>query len=383
MLIKIIQKISFYFKRITRKKVISLKPKTKSKGNVLISYITSPFISQNKSLISMSHTNIWECYNIVKTFLEYGYSVDVIDWYNNNFIPKKNYKVFIDIHSNLERISPLLNKDCKKVLHITGCHWLYQNKMEYERLLELQKRRKVTLQPRRIAKPSLGIEYADYATILGNEFTISTFSYIKKPIYQIPISSVITYDFYEDKDYNKCRKNYLWLGSTGAILRGLDLLLEAFVQMPDYNLTICGPIINEIDFRDAFYSELFNSPNIKTLGWVDVGSTEFSEVIENCIALVYPSFSEGCASSVITCMHAGLIPVVSRHSGVNVADFGFIIDNPSVKEIKEKVKKLSSLGKKELEERSRRVWEYARKNHTREKFAEEYRNFVNNFLNIR
>lgn len=49
------------------------------------------------------------------------------------------------------------------------------------------------------------------------------------------------------------RENFLWLGSRGAVLKGLDLVLEAFARMPD--LQVSGPVEDEADFAAA-YGEL-------------------------------------------------------------------------------------------------------------------------------
>ena len=46
----------------------------------------------------------------------------------------------------------------------------------------------MTLPTRRSLKPNIAIEHADYATILGNEFTVSTYV-AKKPLYRVPISA--------------------------------------------------------------------------------------------------------------------------------------------------------------------------------------------------
>ncbi len=87
-----------------------------------------------------------------------------------------------------------------KILHITGAHWLFQNQAEYTRLLALQQRRGVTLNPRRIAPAIAGIEHADCATILGNQFTMGTFRYAGKPLYRIPLSTTIQYPWPEEKN---------------------------------------------------------------------------------------------------------------------------------------------------------------------------------------
>jgi len=363
--------------------IVTINPDAEIKGNVLISYIIGPFLLKPGQLVSNSHTNQWECLQIAKTFLVLGYSVDIISWNNQKFVPKRNYSFFIDIHNNLERLSPLINQDCVKILHITGAHWLFQNQAEYGRLLALQQRRGITLIPRRIVPSSMGIEHADFATIKGNQFTINTFRYAQKPTYRIPTSTPVLHPWQEDKDYEACRNRFLWLGGGGMVHKGLDLVLEAFAEMPEYHLTVCGSVQSEKDFENAFYRELYQTPNIHTIGWIDVSSSKFLEITKNCIGLIYPSCSEGCSGSVVACLHAGLIPIVSYESGVDVNDFGFILKDCSINEIKNSVKTLSSLSTQELELRAKKAWEFARENHTREKFSEAYRHFVTDVLGVR
>lgn len=367
-------------KNFWRPKLVSLQTSQKINGKVLLSYCIEPFLLKPSQATPNYHTNQWECLQIAKTFLNFGYSVDIINWNDREFIPKQDYSFLIDIHSNLERLTPLLNSNCVKILHITGANWLFQNQAEYKRLSALQQRRNISLMPRRIAPFSLGIEYADYATILGNQFTINTFAYAKKPIYQIPLSTTVTYPWPEDKDYNSCRNRFLWFGSSGMVHKGLDLVLEAFREMPEYHLTVCGPVTNEQDFVQAFYQELYLTPNIQTIGWCDISSPQFLEITKNCIALIYPSCSEGQAGSVVTCMHSGLIPIVSYESGVDVNDFGLVLKNCSIAEIKDYIKKIANLPDRELKQRSKQAWEFARNNHTREKFAAAYQDFVINLL---
>ena len=155
---------------------VSLLPDGSVKGRVLLSYIVEPFLTPQRQEISSTHTNFWECTQIARTFLEFGYAVDVIDWVDTAFVPRLEYSFVVDIHSNLERLAPLLDSACVKILHITGSHWLFQNQAELKRLYGVQQRRGVTLLPRRTVPPSLGIENADFATIIGNEFTMSDLS---------------------------------------------------------------------------------------------------------------------------------------------------------------------------------------------------------------
>jgi glycosyltransferase involved in cell wall biosynthesis len=358
-------------------KIVTLSSDKYNKGDVLLSYITQPFNLEEDDPLFYSHTNQWECKQIANAWVNHGYNVDIIDWDNATFLPKKDYSVFIDIHSNMERIAPLLGKNCKKILHITGAHWRFQNNAENKRLSALKGRKGITLQPRRQVPPSLGIEYADCATILGNAFTQGTFAFSKKPLYPIPLSTTMQLPFFENKEFDKIRKNFLWFGGPGLVHKGLDLVLESFSELPEYHLTICGPIKQESDFEKTYYKELYQLPNIKTLGFIDVRSNQFNKIIENTCALIYPSCSEGQAGSVITCLHAGLLPIISYESGVDIDDFGILLKKCSIDEIKESMKTVSAFSGDELKTMSNNAWQYARKNHMRDNFSECYDQFVN------
>lgn len=366
------------------KRIIQLKPDNKApvKGNVLISYITAPFRQKVEDGWPTSHSNYWECFQMARTYLDFGYAVDIIDWTDKGFLPKKNYDVFIDIHSNMERLAPFLYDECLKILHITGAHWLFQNHAEYARLIALQQRRGISLLPHRIVPPSLGIEYADCATIVGNRFAINTFAYANKPIHRIPVSSSVTFPWIAGKDFDACRRTFLWIGSSGLVHKGLDLVLEAFIDIKDCELHICGPVQDETDFVKAYSKELHNTANIKNHGWIDVAGPEFPALAGRCAAVVYPSCSEGTAGSVITCLHAGLIPIVSMESGVDTGDFGFLLRNNTTDDIKKMIRVVAGLSTDELRARSKKAWEFAQANHTREEFAMAYQQVVAKLLDI-
>lgn len=370
------RKIVLSYKHMTGNDVVSLFAPVKSDKNVLLSYITRPFEIDQNSLEFLSHTNKWECLQIAQTWVDHGYNVDIIDYDNNLFKPKKKYSVFIDIHSNMERLSSQLGKDCKKILHITGAYWDFQNRAEKGRLSNLQKRNNFYLAPRSQVPPSRGIEFADCATILGNKFTKGTFSKFEKKLYEIPLSTTIEYPFFE-KDFSKINKNYLWFGSSGMVHKGLDLVLDVFRELPDYNLTVCGNVSKERDFEKAYYEELYCLPNIKTLGFIDVRSDIFLDVIKNTTALIFPSCSEGQSGCVVTCMHAGLIPVISYESGVSVSnESGIILKDNSIEEIFCSIRNLSQKPADELRTMAQNSWLYARTYHTRENFIKYYCNFV-------
>ena len=359
---------------------VALRTPHVARGRVLLSYVLDPFLLRQGQGVPYSHTNFWESYQIAQTCLELGFDVDAISYRNESFVPKNDYSLMIDARKNLERLAYVVGNDCIKVMHIDTSHTLFHNAGEATRLLALQRRRGVTLQPRRFETPNLAIEHADCATMLGNEYTGRTFQYAKKPIYRIPISTPSLYPWPHEKDFGACRRNFVWFGSGGLVHKGLDLVLEAFSEMPDVRLTVCGPVSAEPDFEQAYYKELYQSENISTVGWVDVRSPKFIGVLNNSVGLVYPSCSEGQCGSVVSCLHGGLIPLITRESGVDADDFGFYLQDCSVDTIKDSVKQVTSLSTRDLEQRAREAWEFARAHHTRESFAAAYRDALQKIL---
>jgi len=139
-------------------------------------------------------------------------------------------------------------------------------------------------------------------------------------------------------------------------------------------------LVGKIDpadpFVQAYKREMYELPNIKTIGWLDPGSVQFKDICAKSLGLVYPSCSEGCAGSVVLCMHAGLIPIVSRESGIDTGSFGVTLRDNSVESIREVVRTLAKASVSELQKRAADSWSYARANHTRDRFAQVFGEFV-------
>ena len=365
-------------------KVVSLEPRGRSQGNVLLSYHIKPFLLKPGELIPNSHARQWRCLQIARTFLDLGYSVDVIDSHNHVFQPKKPYALYVGHRINFDRVAGLLNSDCIKIVHLDTAHWVYNNYSTYRRKLELQQRRGITIKGSdRIVEQTLALEHADCVTICGNEFSVNTLRYSGKPIYKLPQTPLVVYPWPDDKEFGSCRANFLWFGSGGFVHKGLDLVLEAFAEVPNYHLYVCGPLQKEKDFVKSYYKELYETPNIHAVGWVDVDGPEFLEIVNKCLAVVYPSCSEGQAGSVVACLHAGLIPIISYESGIDVEDFGIILKDNSIKTIQDAVQMTSNLPVPQLQQMAQNAWEFARSRHTRDKFTEEYKKVILDIMDSR
>lgn len=358
--------------------MVSLLPAGKPRGNVLLSYVINPFLRSAGEAISDSHTHHWESFQIAQTFLDLGYAVDVISYMNSTFVPQRRYDYFIAARTQLERIAHSLNRDCVIVAHLDTAHWITSNSSAYTRLLDLKNRRHTGLKNSvKLIEANLAIEHAHLATVLGNDYTIDTYRYAGKPIFRIPISTTAVYDWNPDKDFEHGRNHYLWFGSSGFVHKGLDLVLEAFTFLPEHHLTVCGPLDEEKEFVAAYHKELYETPNIHAEGWVDVNGDRFRKIAARCAGLVYPSCAEGGGGSAITCMHAGIVPLLSREASVDIdAECGVLLHDSHVDSLVAAIRAFSGLPASRLQQMARNAWLRARAMHTREHFAMEYRRFV-------
>ncbi len=129
-----------------------------------------------------------------------------------------------------------------KIAHLDTAHFLTNNANAMERLRRVRDRHQVSLRSTRMVENNWAIEAADMGCVLGNAFTEESYRFAGKPIHRIPLSSVRQYDWLADKDFDACRKTYLWFGSGGFAHKGLDLVIDAFADLPDHRLLICGPL---------------------------------------------------------------------------------------------------------------------------------------------
>src|SRR5690625_1746553 len=329
---------------------------------VLISYILEPFLLPSWDQVSNAHTNQWESLQMARTFLDMGFGVDVISYRNESFVPKRDYRLFIGARTNFERIAKTLPASCVKVAHLDTSHWMTNNANAYGRALGIKERRGLAVDlPRKVVEPNWALEAADYGTILGNEFTASSYEYASKPVFRLPLPSAQTFEWPHGKSFAEARRKFVWFGSDGLVHKGLNLALEAFAQLPELELYVCGPIDEEPGYREAFRRELFELPNIHTVGWVDIAGEEFRRVVSECAFLLYPSSAEGGGGSVITAMQAGLIPVVTREASVDVAPgFGVELAQDSLDSIMRSARDLAARPAPELEAMARRAREGSR-----------------------
>jgi glycosyltransferase involved in cell wall biosynthesis len=357
------------------RRVVSLPAATAAPvGRVLLSYVVDPFLVANETAISHAHTQDWECWAMAATWRELGFAVDVVHWTHAAFVPTRSYDLLIDPRLNLERLAPLVGPACLKILHAETAHWATSDREQLRRLDQLARRRGRRLTRTRLVGENRGIETCDCAVVLGNEWTLATYRPFGKPLYRVPISNAFDYPAPERKEFDAVRGRFLWFGGVGFVHKGLDLALEALAGADGLHLDVAAPIDREPDFVALYERELLRTPNVRALGWLDVGSPRFLEVADANLAIVFPSCSEGGGGSVVTAMHAGLVPVATAAASVDFGPGeGVEIGEATVEGVRAACRALAAQPAGELRALATAAWRRARSTHSRAHFRANYR----------
>ena len=366
-----------WLRRIRRidQKTVRLEAKGASdRGRAVLSYIIDPVLGDGAS-IEHSHTHFWESRQIAVTLAELGMTVDCVHWTNGEYVPEGEVDLLIDVRTNLEQWAPH-HPQARKVAHLDTCHHRFNNEAQMERHRALTERRGVNLQPFKLMPETRGIETCDLATYLGNSITRASYDFADKPMTRIPVSVPQQYAW-QERDWERARRRFVWFGSGGLVHKGLDLVLETFAKSPDLELLVCGPIDRERDFERHYQRELYRTPNINTLGWLDVLSPSFLRQLKGVGGLVYPSCAEGGGASALTCMHAGIVPLLTPEASVDLEeDRGVVLRDLSIDGLKSAVETFSQRAPSELQAISRNAWSWSREHHTRDVFATRFRAFA-------
>jgi hypothetical protein len=353
--------------------------------NVLISYITKPF----KRGIDLAHTNSVEVLEIAKIFRSLGFNVDVADHDYEGFLDYDKYDMIFGFGEPLVNSFSFKNKkNPVRIYYGTGMHVSVQNNNTLKRIEEVYRRKGVwLLESGRIVEKvwSQQTNIVDAMILLGNDIVMESYrKHFYKDIYLLPASFYKIYDYndiIEKKNYKEARNNFLWFGNRGLIHKGLDLLLDLFKTLPGIHLHVCGPLDDEYNFKQIYNTELYNTPNIHPYGFVKINSKLFKELILKCGFILHPSCSEGGSAAVLNVSgNGGLVPILSNEAGLNVRDFGFIIESLKLEGIKNSIEEARKLSDEELRRRSVSCAKYIEENNSLNNFTENIKNHLQTII---
>lgn len=338
----------------------------------VVSYVLYPKIF-NKKYLAISHNNRLMCKLMVDTLIKYGYCVHLYDYADPNILTK-NVSLFIGHNVGFHSIAERMPVGCKKVLITTGCSPEFDNKIVAERGEYLEKRLGL-----RLNYPQLKSEHvnpngvaADSVHMMGTEFTAKTWP----KIYQEKRFGYHNVTLFRPVKKNGIRLKFLFMSNHGALRRGLDIVIDAFSELP-YELFICSPCHLEMDFFDFYSSKIKASPNIKYMGFMDTSSSQFAELVKWADFAILPSASEGESSSILNLMSLGLVPVITEAVGIeNADDLGFLIQDSTVQDIKDTVVKIAETNPKIIEEKRQLLIQEIESKYTPTAFQSNFEQFI-------
>lgn len=317
----------------------------------MVSYLPPPIWGDPAEI--RGHSNVWESSEIIRCFTRLGFVVDAIAWNDTTFIPPAAYTAVFDIHCNLLRYA---GKQTRKIFHVTGSYPEYSNHAELERLDAVRMRRSCNLMQRRQVSVhdrhlfNMNLAAAEMVTLIGNDVTLATFpENMRAKIRPVIATGAWLPSEVTEADLSSRCREFLWFNGRGAVHKGLDLVLEVFARHPELTLHVVGPYLRERDFVEAYRSELFNLPNIHSHGFLYPGGPAFRKLLQRVRLFINASCSEGISTSAITCMQAGLVPIMSSNCGISMPEgVGWLLRGNSLEEIEATVIHSTSLDDKSL-----------------------------------
>lgn len=274
------------------------------------------------------------------------------------------------------------NPNAIKIVYLTECAPNFSYKHEKERVEYYYKRHKKRVLITRSGKffNNKLIKNSNYGIFFGNQYNKQSFYglFDLEKIFLLNPTGLINRDYIpnRNKNFEICKRNFLWFGSTGAIHKGLDILLDVFSKHKDLNLYIAGLNKNEKWLLERYKF----CKNIIDCGFIDVYSKNFIKLMNDVAFVILPSASEGMATSVLTCMKHGLIPIVTQNVGIDTDNFGITLEEYKVKYIENKILEISMMKNEDIYERYCNLLTYVKNKYELHIFEKDFSEIINKIL---
>ena len=361
-------------------------PEAPSAPRALLVYRADSFLMPPESPRFRLHQNRWRAVQLARLLGEFGYIVDVADLFDvgqRRFEPTRRYDVILSAHSADACFDSPLTRDARRLFLATTTARHIHNSNVLRRHQMLSQRRGSSVQQRRKYWEQLPfVESADAIIGVGNSAMLESWR---------EVSRAKTYAFnnhgyddtrfiFESKNFAAAKRNFFFFASASQVQKGLDLLLEIFPRHPDLHLYVCSGFSSEPDFCECYKKELFETPNVHPIGWIEVNGARFYELAETCAFSILPTCSEGQAGSIIQCMWAGLIPVLTREANLDAEDFGVLFADDSLDEIERVILELANLPEEWHRERSLAARKAAEEKYSEAEFLRRWREILGEVL---
>jgi glycosyltransferase involved in cell wall biosynthesis len=354
---------------------------TKPVGHALLSYLVMPLLPPAFFRDKVMFSNHGIAQEIPRALNELGLLVDVVDMSNKAWLPRRSYDLFIGHGgNNFEQISTKVHEKTYKLYFSTGLYWQEQNARLACRAQEFARRHNSVLDSFRAITNSeeYASQHADGIICLGNDLVVQTYAKAKLVIGINNAIFPLAWDKWKNKNYEHGRKHFLFFSGRGHLLKGLDLILEAFVNT-DLHLHICQHV--ESDFLSKYEKEFIKLPNIHIHGFVKMRSRQFESLALKCDWAVSATCAEGQPGAMLECMAHGLVPIMPREANIDIdTEWCFLLEDCQVKTIRETVIRASKMPAADIGRRSEYLARMTPDYYSVTRFRKNFKKAVNEIM---
>ena len=250
-----------------------------SQHKVLLCYVTNIFHIQKWD--NQKGTRNVECAAFIEALVKNNCRIDVCA-YNYDGAINDDYDYVIGF-GPAYRKAIQLNPQAKSVLYLTEKPPYYSLQKESERIAYLYERHRIKAKINRsgLFFNDEDIVNADYIIMMGREGDENLLP--DKNVYLLSPTGLKCDNYtLEKKNFDQAKKHFLWMGSRGAVLKGLDILYDAFSVAPNFVLHVAG-----LDSVDRRILSKIKPANVIDHGYLQIGTAYANKVFDDCAFFLF------------------------------------------------------------------------------------------------
>lgn len=350
---------------------------------VLICYLPIPNVDFGNTVhAAYAHIN-----QIIHTFIEMGYCIDVCfanDVQQYNRLSKKNYDIVFGFGDAFKQACKD-NTRALKISFIMENHPDVVSQKYSDRIRYFKSRHPHIDISSSIVRSGFfdadQFKLSDAGILMSSRYNSLNFIELRDKILLINSNSIFNknYKFVPEevlKSISSSRRNFLWFGSVGLIHKGLDIVIDAFKELPDLCLNVYG-----LDKKEYGLFEKLKADNTYNKKRINVLSDEFiTDVVKKHNFMILDSCSEGMSTSVSTCMAHGIIPIVSKECGFDEASCIIQLEDNSVNGVIEAIRHTFEMTDDMILAMREECYNYARRNFSLECFDKQFKKELKEIL---
>ena len=336
--------------------------------HILLAYSTRHWMPSGEGA---NHLSASSAATLAKTLYNLLSNYGEVEYVDGVKPPKKlkrtHYDLMVGIQGSITPLSTIAKFD-KKVLFAVNMHPAARNQIlkQFNDTYSVCSTRHVERNSVHLRQMD-DIEQADAVLLVGNATIAHSFMRFGTPLPQLRrfnyTSALPVRE--RPKEAVNTPPRLLYVATEMCLRKGFDILADMLQGVQDLPFT-CGIVggSGDADYRERLQSLKDKLGNKLTIhGWVDSCSPEYLEILRSYDVVLFPSLEEGQAGSVLDAMSQGLIPLITRETGVDFSPLGFLSPILGSRQNAELLRTLLNLDAHSLLKLHRQTLDWYRLNH--------------------